>query len=194
MALTEEHKLENFKHILECFVATIEWIGNYKDHEAAARQFPGHAAYIQPHLDDGTMCYGGQGYKRNKRPKIQNLIAQWAALDDDEQCFVALNVRGANAMSKGSYLSWSSPWIGAWVNIKANVNDDKQGTKRVDSLFICHQDDAAAPADLTMMLQELGLFDDQKPNDNLKRFWREFKGKFEQDKKKHRPKSERNSV
>ena len=57
MALTEEHKLENFKHILECFVATIEWIGNYKDHEAAARQFPGHAAYIQPHLDDGTMCY-----------------------------------------------------------------------------------------------------------------------------------------
>ncbi len=167
MALTEEQKLENFKHILECFVATIEWGGNYKEHEAAARQFPGHSAYIQPHLDAGTMRYTGQGFKGHG---IQSLIASWEALDDHH--FVSINVFGPHPMSQGSYLSWD----GTWVNVKANVEPDAtQGTTRVRSLYVCHNEGNNAPADLTMTLEELGLFDGQGPNNNLKRFWQEFK-------------------
>ena len=167
MALTEEQKLENFKHILECFVSTIEWAGNRKLHESEARQFPGHAVYIQPHLDDGTMRYKGVG---SLNQPIQKLIKPWEALDDHH--FVSINVFGPHPMSKGSYLSWD----GTWVNVKANVApDDTQGTQRVRSLFVCHKEGANAPADLTMTLEELGLFDGQGPNNNLKRFWQEFK-------------------
>ena len=174
MALTEEQKLENFKHILECFVATIEWAGNYKEHEAAARQFPGHVAYVQPRLDAGTMYLNGKGYKRDQ---IQSLIDPWEAEALAEDHYVSINVFGPRPMSKGTYLSWTETWI----NVKANVElDATQGTKRVRSLYVCHNEGANAPADLTMTLEELGLFDGQGPNDNLKRFWQEFKTQLEQ--------------
>ena len=174
MALTEEQKLENFKHILECFVSTIEWAGNRKLHESEARQFPGHAVYIQPHLDDGTMRYKGLG---SLNQPIQKLIKPWEALaDDGDKCFVSINVYAPYPMSRGTYLSWA----GTWVNIKANVApDDTQGTQRVRSLFVCHEHYALAPDDITMTLEELGLFDGQGPNDKLKRFWREFKDQYD---------------
>ncbi len=177
MPLTEEQKLENFKHILECFVATIEWAGNYKEHEAAARQFPGHAAYIQPHLADGSFCYSGQGYKGHA---IQSLIDQWAALDDTG--FATINVC-THTMTTGSYLNWSNTslsWSDTKVYIVAKIaSDATQGTQRVRSLFVCHNEGVNIPADITMTLEELGLFDGQGPNDNLKRFWLKFKDQID---------------
>ncbi len=167
MALTEEQKLKNFKHILECFVATIEWIGNSEKHEAAARKLPGHAVYIQPHLDDGSFRYSGQGYKGHA---IQKLIAPWEALDD--QGIVTINVFSPHPMSSGTYLKWS----GTEIFITAGVEPDAaQDMQRVHYLYVCSNQEEF----ICMTVKKLGLFDGRGPNNNLKRFWQEFKYQYD---------------
>ncbi len=174
MALTVQQKLEYFKYILECFVAVLEWTCNHKTNKDAALKFPGFDKYVKPHLDNNTMVYGGSGQNRGT---IQNLISAWESLaDEDDDNFVAINVFGINPKSRATYINWA--WT--WVNIKAQwYHDAAANTDRISALYVCHEPSAYAQPDLTMTLNELGLFDGKEPNDNLNRFWSEFKSRYD---------------
>lgn len=174
MTLTVQQKLVNFKCVLECFVAALEWICNRKTNEDAAIKFPGFDKYVKPHLDNNTMVYGGRGQDRET---IQNLISAWENLaDEDDDNFVAINVFGKNPKSRATYINWA--WT--WVNIKAQwYHNDAANTDRIHALYVCHEPGSDAKSDLTMTLDELGLFDGKEPNDNLKRFWDEFKSRYD---------------
>lgn len=180
MGQSIDQTLDKFKHLIEFFVAYLNYVSNYAKEKFDANKFKkckgydlfkGYEVYIKPHLDNGSIAGSGYGQRRDE---IQNLIAEWENLaDDGVDKFVAINISARHGYTcTGCYLNWSYTWI----NIKARWGeDDKTGLSVVKSLYSCHHSGAGAEADCEFSVQELGLFDDQTPNDNVKTLWRWFK-------------------
>ena len=80
--LSENEKLDKFKHLLEYFVSHLEWIVN-KD-----QSHVGYATYIQPLESSHTFVQSGKGQKANF--KIQRQIKQWEDLGENNN--VAINI------------------------------------------------------------------------------------------------------
>ena len=170
MGQSIDQTLDNFKHILEFFVAYLYYYSQY-NRDVDVTKLPGYDEYIKPHLDNGSLAGSGYGQRRDE---IQNLIAEWENLaDDGVDKFVAINISARHGYTcTGCYLNWAYTWI----NIKARWGeDDKTGLSVVKSLYSCHHSWAGSEPDCEFSVQELGLFDDQTPNDNVKTLWRWFK-------------------
>ncbi len=167
MGLSIDQKLDNFKHILEFFVAYLYYYSQCNKDGVDVTKLPGYDEYIKPHLDNGSLVGSGYGQRRDE---IQKLIAEWENLaDDGDDKFVAINISALHGYTcTGCYINWSK----SWVNIKARWSDNKSVIK---SLYVCHQDEAQSAPDCELSIQELGLFDGQAPNNNIKVFWRWFK-------------------
>ncbi len=167
MGLSIDQKLDNFKHILEFFVAYLYYHSHRNRDGVDVTKLPGYDEYIKPHLDNGPLIGKGSGQNRDE---IQKLIAEWENLaDDGDDKFVAITISPLHGYTcTGCFLNWSH----SWTNIKASWNDDKSV---IESLYVCHQNYAQSEMDCEISIQDLGLFDGKAPNDNLKAFWRWFK-------------------
>ena len=157
--MSENEKLDRFKHLLEYFVSHLEWVVN-KD-----QSHVGYATYIQPLETTNNFYKSGYGYKGGG---IQHQIEQWADLGEDRN--VAIAVYGPDPSSKGSYLHWNLTWF----NIKAEWANNVDNVKHIQALYISSQEYAWAPPELKFSIDELGLFDQQEPNDHLKTFMSKF--------------------
>lgn len=148
-----------FKHLLEYFVSHLEWVLNHNPSHV------GYQTYIAPITD---FKYSGQGYKG---AKIQGQIADWSTYECGTIC---INIYSSNYTSNACYLNWEDTWI----NVRphwANVNNEWH----IDSLFLTQEQTSNAKAELTRTLTELGLFDNQEPNDTLKYFFDTYKNMLE---------------
>ena len=157
--LSENEKLDRFKHLLEYFVSHLEWVV----HEDQSHV--GYATYIQPLRNTNNFYYSGYG---DKNDSIQSQIEQWNDLGEDNN--VIISVYGKYPYTTGSSLRWK----GTWLNIRAEWDfiDDK--VNHIKALYISTKRYPQLPFGLEFSIDELGLFDQQEPNAHLKTFISKF--------------------
>lgn len=153
----QKEEYQRFKYLLEYFVAHLEYIANGYTNPSL-----GYEKYIKPLVDGGTFKSSGQGYNGQA---IQSQICEWDQYKNGQIC---INVYGANYQSLGTYLNWQ----GTGNNIMANW----KGT-HIDGLYLQYYDPDSGerlPQNVSYTTKELGLFDNQAPNDNLYQFFDKY--------------------
>lgn len=147
--MTEQEK---FKKLLEYFVAHLEYcVTDQKDGDSYNR-------YIK---DIKNFNRSGQGHKGQN---IQNQIKEWESYSNGNIC---ININPTVYKGRGCYLNWEDTAI----NVNALWNNDTiVGLKIVkDSYPISNAKDV-----LSYSIQDLGLLDNNPPNENLKAFFDRF--------------------
>ena len=162
----KDYEILKFKHLLEYFIAHLEYC------DSRIESTLGYSTYIKPLIDKNSFKYTGQGYNGDN---IQNQIENWS---EYSICDICINIQpnyGGNYRTKKCYLNWRDTGI----NIYAEW--DKSNVK---SLIIgycywwnkpCLYEDV-----IEKRIDDLGLFDDNYPNDELKNFYNHFKDELEQ--------------
>ena len=143
---------EKFKMLLEYFVAHLEFcVTDQKNGD-------GYNRYIK---DIKNFNRGGQGHKGQN---IQNQIEKWESYTNGDIC---ININPTVYKGRGCYLNWEETAI----NVNALWdNDTIVGLKIVkDSYPISNAKDV-----LSYSIQDLGLLDNNPPNENLKSFFDRF--------------------
>ena len=103
--------------------------------------------------------YSGQGWNGGQ---IQEQIEQWAHYEEYTIC---INVYGANYQSNACYLNWE----GTWINVRPLWDNG-----RVVKLYLSKEEKSSAKEERIKTIQELGLFDNNKPNQSIKDFFDEY--------------------
>ena len=168
--LTAEAKFVQAKTLLEYFISHLEWEANNDP------SFVGYEKYIAPNvvddpdnpghkkLPDGTRRGNGASGAR-----VQQWITKWEQFGASEDGVVCLNVvkHGApNEKPNGCYLHWKE--TGAQIKTEWEQN-------HINKLYLCiYGEYCDLPSVMMYTLDELGLFDGQAPNENLKVFWDRF--------------------
>ena len=147
--MTEQEK---FKKLLEYFVAHLEYcVTDQKDGD-------GYNRYIK---DIKNFNRSGQGHKGQN---IQNQIKEWESYSNGNIC---ININPTVYKGRGCYLNWEDTAI----NVNALWNNETIiGLKIVkDSYPISNAKDV-----ISYSIQDLGLLDNNPPNENLKAFFDRF--------------------
>lgn len=149
------NEYEKFKNLLEYFVAHLEFcVTGQKDNE-------GYKKFIS-HIND--FAYSGQGHMGDK---IQNQIKDWELFESGVIC---ININSASRTpykNKGSYLNWKPTAIN--VNAVWSKNTISQLKIVKDSYPISNSKDV-----LIFSISDIGLLDNNPPNENLKIFFDKF--------------------
>lgn len=147
--MTEQEK---FKKLLEYFVAHLEYC--VTDQKVG----DGYNRYIK---DIKNFNRSGQGHKGQN---IQNQIKEWESYTNGNIC---ININPTVYKGRGCYLNWEDTAI----NVNALWNNDTiVGLKIVkDSYPISNAKDV-----ISYSIQDLGLLDNNPPNENLKAFFDRF--------------------
>ena len=158
--IENKNEYQKFKHLLEYFVAHLEWMIN-KDENTK-----GYNAYIKTLVDNNKFSSTGQGHKREN---IQRQIINWCDYDNGKICInIQFNPK-AGYKAKANYLNWESTGL----NVIADWKNDN-----IDALALVEYQWQPTKKwiDLNMnkSVTELGLFDNNEPNDNLKIFFDKF--------------------
>lgn len=149
---------DKFKKLLEYFVAHLEWCVNEDQNHV------GYIKYIKPLIDKNTFKYTGQGYSCDN---IQQQIKAWC---DYENGLIHINIQQNFGSYKSTkcYLNWD--WTG--LNVNAKWTNDHIG-----SLYLNKYDEDTGNNILGFekSLNELGVFDNKPPNNNLITFFDSYK-------------------
>lgn len=147
--MTEQEK---FKKLLEYFVAHLEYC--VTDQKVG----DGYNRYIK---DIKNFNRSGQGHKGQN---IQNQIKEWESYTNGDIC---ININPTVYKGRGCYLNWEDTAI----NVNALWNNETIiGLKIVkDSYPISNAKDV-----ISYSIQDLGLLDNNPPNENLKAFFDRF--------------------
>jgi 5-methylcytosine-specific restriction protein B len=146
------NEYEKFKKLLEYFVAHLEFcVTDQKVGE-------GYTRYIK---EIKNFTRSGQGHKGQN---IQNQIKDWESYTNGDIC---VNINPTVYKGRGCYLNWNDTAI----NVNAQWdNDNIVGLKIVkDSYPISNAKDVTS-----YNIQDLGLLDNNPPNENLKTFFDKF--------------------
>lgn len=148
----------NFKHILEYFVAHMEYAAN-RD-----KTFAGYNTYIRPLEENGTFKFAGKGYDGHQ---IQQQVSAWSEYSVG---VIAMNCTpqfGGNYRTRLCYLNW----IPTGLNVNAQWKD-----KHISALMLQNYVDTNTwtPVVEPISLDEFGLYDGNEPNDKVKSFLDSF--------------------
>lgn len=150
---------EKFKCLLEYFVAHLEYCVTEN------KQNRGYDKYIKPFEESGSFKKSGQGYKGDA---IQNQIKEWENYTNGK---IAISIYPPSYTGTGNYLHWE----GTGLNIIArwNKSTDKIITLAIEKYQKGKNDEKGTWEDLkiTEPIEEIGLFDNQEPNNKLQRFF-----------------------
>lgn len=151
-------KYEKFKHILEYFVAHLEWL-THKNTEGQ-----GYKNYIAPLIGKNQFYATGQGYNADN---IQNSVKDWCSYDSESLCINIQGNYGSNYNSVKCYINWEGTGLNVVARWKA---------KFVESLYLEDYLWRSEPPErinlgITKTITELGLFDDKDPNGDLQIFF-----------------------
>ena len=166
--LTADAKLIQFKILLEYFVYHLE----YSQDPVYARDK--YAEFIAKELDGNGEIQKRFGFgSHHPDGALQACINKWAHFGDDMVC-INVDPRSKPSYATGWYLNWLNA---GGANIKTRWLNN-----HIEKLYlsICIVK-TKYPQDVAYTLDELGLFDDQAPNEAIKDFFEAFvqlKGKF----------------
>lgn len=146
------NEYEKFKKLLEYFIAHLEYC------QTDITESKGYENYIK---NNNKLARSGQGYNGDR---IQQQVSKWDLYENGK---IHINVIGHNFKSRGCYLNWD--WTS--ININACWNDNKITGLKItrDSYPLYKAKDVSYQS-----IEELGLFDDNAPNDVLKNFFNIF--------------------
>ena len=148
-----QRKHQQFKQLLEYFVAHLEWCNSQDDSSIGYNQ------YIKPLLDTKKFKYAGQGWNGDQ---IQKQIERW---DHYENYRICINIYAPDYQSKACYLNWE----GTWINVRPLWDND-----HIVKLYLSKEEKSSAKEEKTKTIKELGLFDNKKPNSIIKAFFDEY--------------------
>ena len=162
-----EQKLKQFKCLLEYFVSHLEWEATHD------RAIKGFHQYIEPNLGpDGELPKGRRRGNSNHGASLSQWISRWSNFGPGQSVGIAVVPHGApNEKPGGCFINWSM----TGHNIKAVWG--KKHPDRVIWLYVCEYDGYDYDKSPEVSRQQLGLFDGQEPNDELKKFWLEFESR-----------------
>ena len=143
-----------FKHILEYFYCHLLYIVTGREN------IPGYDTYLKKYVEQKDFKKSGQGYKEHK---IQNQIAQWDNLSCGKIC---ISVYGTSPKGSVTYLHWDK----TGHNISANWKNDNVESFQLDE-FLSKGNRVSGKK---FSIEELGLFDNEAPNENLITFYNLF--------------------
>ena len=145
----------NFKHLLEYFCAHLQYV------VTGDETVKGYEEYLKPFIKNNTFRRSGQGYNGGK---IQKQIEPWENYSAGKICIA---VHGQGPKGNAAYLHWNR----TGHNVLANWNGDA-----IISLRLAEYQESSKERITkdTMSLDELGLYDGQEPNENLKKFYDAF--------------------
>lgn len=145
----------NFKHLLEYFCAHLQYV------VTDDKTVKGYEEYLKPFIKNKSFRKSGQGYKGDN---IQKLIEPWEQYSAGRICIA---VHGQGPKGNAAYLHWDR----TGHNVLANWNGDT-----IISLRLAEYQESSKERITkdTMSLDELGLYDGQEPNENLKKFYDAF--------------------
>ena len=153
---------EKFKCLLEYFVAHLEYCVTKNKNNR------GYDKYIKPFEQKGSFKWSGQGYNGGE---IQNQIKEWENYTNGK---IAISIYPPSYTGTGNYLHWE----GTGLNIIArwNKSTDKIITLAIEKYQKGKNDEKGTWEDLkiTEPIEEIGLFDNQEPNNKLQRFFNKF--------------------
>jgi len=160
--MKKQSDVEKFKSLLEYFVAHLEYL-QYENKKFQAQRGRGYAKYILPILTDFKKT--GQGYKDDS---IQKQISRWeqysCADETSGKIFINVQICHGRKYTAANYLCWDD----TWYDILAKWS---KGKSVILKLSIEDKTPHAEKKLQTMSIAELGLFDDNPPNENLQSFW-----------------------
>lgn len=116
--------------------------------------------YLKKYVEQKDFKKSGQGYKEHK---IQNQIAQWDNLSCGKIC---ISVYGTSPKGSVTYLHWDK----TGHNISANWKNDNVESFQLDE-FLSNGNRVSGKK---FSIEELGLFDNEAPNENLITFYNLF--------------------
>ena len=148
---------EKFKCLLEYFVAHLEYCVTKNKNNR------GYDKYIKPFEQKGSFKWSGQGYNGGE---IQNQIKEWENYTNGK---IAISIYPPSYIGGGNYLHW----IFTSINVIAVWQKDANS---IEYLRIVKNSYPITNAEevLTLSIQELGLFDNQEPNNKLQLFFDKF--------------------
>ena len=152
----KKEEYSRFKHLLEYFVAHLEYIANGDSTSI------GYEEYIKPLVDRNSFKSSGQGYNGQA---IQTQVSEWEKYQNGVIC---INVYGANYQSRGTYLNWKE----TGANIMADWN-----STHIETLYLAYYESDSKerlPQNVSFTIKELGLFDGQIPNENICSFFDKY--------------------
>ncbi|HPX75416.1 MAG TPA: AAA family ATPase [Bacteroidales bacterium] len=153
----DEYK--KFKSLLEYFVAHLEYC------VTGDKNGRGFDTYIKNLINDKRFLKSGLG---SKNKDIQKQIEKWDTYEDN--VIIYININPSNFRSIGNYLI-SNIIPNEPINIKAVWNKDE--IEKLQIYEKAHKKNRVFV--LESSCQELGLFDNKLPNDNLKTFFNKYK-------------------
>ncbi len=149
------NEYEKFKHLLEYFVAHLEFcVTENKENER-------YNEYIKPIKN---LKKTGKGHLSHS---IQNQVKEWEGYQNGIIC---ININSGSRLpfkDKGNFLNWQ--------DIPINVVAEWENDKIINLKLATNTYPPNNSIDvLTLSINDLGLFDKQEPNDNLKSFFDKF--------------------
>lgn len=152
----KKEEYSRFKHLLEYFVAHLEYIANGDSTSI------GYEEYIKPLVDRNSFKSSGQGYNGQA---IQTQVSEWEKYQNGIIC---INVYGPNYQSRGTYLNWKETG--------ANIMADWNSTHIETLLLVYYEPDSGErlPQNVSFTIKDLGLFDGQVPNENICSFFDKY--------------------
>ena len=145
----------NFKHLLEYFCAHLQYV------VTGDEAVKGYDTYLKQFVENGTFKKSGQGYKDDN---IQKQIEPWEQYNAGKICIA---VHGQGPKGTAAYLHWNH----TGHNVLANWNGDTIISLKLVEYLEPSKERITKD---TMSLDELGLYDGQEPNENLKKFYDAF--------------------
>lgn len=151
---------EKFKHLLEYFVTHLEWLINS---DINSRGFK---SYIEPLNSKNEFYSTGQGYKG---ANIQNHIKNWCEYENGKT-YINIQPNYGNYKTVKCYLNWADTGL----NIVARWNGEQVNSLSLEEYQWWLKPIKRVDLGINKSINELGLYDNNPPNDNLKSFFDEF--------------------
>ncbi|AZA78116.1 AAA family ATPase [Chryseobacterium sp. G0186] len=154
-------KYKNFKSLLEYFIAHLEWLTT-KDIKGR-----GYKIYIRDLIDGSNFYETGQGYRNGN---IQNQVQNWSQYEDG---FIYINIQPnyGKYNTVKCYLNWAETGL----NITTIWNKNKINSLELQEYQWWTKPPKRIKLNTSKTVNELGLFDNKLPNDNLIFFFNNFK-------------------
>lgn len=153
-----EHK--QFKKLLEYFVSHLEWLINSDINSRGFNE------YIKPLTDKNKFYATGQGYNNGN---IQNHIEDWCNYENGN-IFINIQPNYGNYKTVKCYLNWADTGL----NIIARWNKNQINSLALEEYQWWLKPTKRIDLKCNKTITELGLFDNNLPNDTFKLFFKEF--------------------
>ena len=154
------NEIEKFKHLLEYFVTHLEWLIN------SDRSNRGYNSYLKPLIEKNEFYSTGQGYKNGN---IQKHISNWCEYENGE-VYINIQSNFGSYKTVKCYLNWTDTGL----NIVARWNDNQIDSLAMEEYQFWFNPTKRVDLGMIRSINELGLFDNKMPNDNLKGFYNQF--------------------